>query len=113
MVEPILLARTLRELREAHRILPICVIGEICGPSRPRHPRHATMSMASSDSRCGSSREITLNPDAVSAMKALKTELERAADTGGGDADLATMGKQLDTLVEKLQTLRTNVETIL
>jgi hypothetical protein len=58
-------------------------------------------------------RVVAATTDAVAAMTELKKEIERAADSEVQDADMAALGKQLDTLITRIQTLRSDVETIL
>jgi hypothetical protein len=58
-------------------------------------------------------RVVEATTGAVSAMKDLKKEIEQGIGSGVEDADLAALGKQLDTLIERIQTLRSNVETIM
>lgn len=58
-------------------------------------------------------RVVAATTDAVASMMDLKKEIERAADSGIEDADLVALGKQLDNLIERTQTLRSQVETIL
>lgn len=48
----------------------------------------------------------------VAAMLDLKKDIERAAESGEEGADFAALAKQLQTLVERLQTLRSDVEAI-
>ena len=49
---------------------------------------------------------------AVSAMTDLKNELDKAIDAGAADADIKQLAKQVGTVIEKLQDVRTNVEAI-
>lgn len=49
---------------------------------------------------------------AVAAMMDLKRELEGAIDAGVADADISTLVKQVGNLIEKLQAVRSDVETI-
>jgi len=58
-------------------------------------------------------RVVMATTDSVAAMMDLKKEIERAADAGIQDADMVALGKQLDVLIERTQTLRNDVETIL
>lgn len=55
-------------------------------------------------------RVVAATTDAVAAMMDLKKEIERAAEGGIQDADTAALGKQLVTLIERIQTLRSDVE---
>jgi len=50
---------------------------------------------------------------AVAAMMDLKKELERTIEAGGAGTDITTLARQVGTLVEKLQAVRNDVETIL
>lgn len=58
-------------------------------------------------------RVVESTTNAVAAMMELKKEIERAAEAGAQEADLAALGRQLGSLIEKIQTLRNEVETIL
>ncbi len=50
---------------------------------------------------------------AVAAMVDLKKELDRAVDTGAANADLTALAQQVGTLIETLQAVRNDVETVL
>jgi len=49
---------------------------------------------------------------AVSALIDLKKELNKAIDAGAADADMKQLAKQVGTVIEKLQDVRTSVEGI-
>jgi hypothetical protein len=49
---------------------------------------------------------------AVSAMTDLKNELDKAINAGAADADIKQLAKQVGTVIEKLQDVRTSVEAI-
>ena len=50
---------------------------------------------------------------AVGAMMDLKKELQNAIDAGVADTDITALAKQVTALVERLQAVRSDVETIL
>jgi len=58
-------------------------------------------------------RVVESTTAAVAAMMDLKKELDGAIDAGAADADISALAKTVGTLIEKLQAVRSDVETIL